>query len=53
MTSENLLKIIRQGENEYPLSALRELILNAMVHRDYTSPVDTQIKIFDDSITFF
>ena len=38
---------------EYPIPALRELILNAIVHRDYTSPVDIQIKIFDNSITIF
>lgn len=38
---------------EYPLAALREILLNAVVHRDYTSPVDIQIKIFDDAITFF
>ena len=33
--------------------ALRELLLNAVVHRDYTSPVDIQIKIFDNAIIFF
>ena len=38
---------------EYPLPALRELILNAIVHRDYTSPTDIQIKIFDNQITIF
>ncbi|MBM9612707.1 hypothetical protein JWJ90_00235 [Desulfobulbus rhabdoformis] len=38
---------------EYPLPALRELLLNTIVHRDYTSPVDTQIKIFDNAISFF
>lgn len=38
---------------EYPIPALRELVLNAIVHRDYTSPVDIQIKIFDNSITIF
>jgi len=37
----------------YPLPALRELLLNAVVHRDYTSPVDIQIKIFDNAVTFF
>lgn len=45
--------IQRKEIYEYPLPALRELLLNAVVHRDYTSPVDIQIKIFDNSITFF
>lgn len=38
---------------EYPQKALREIVLNAIVHRDYTNPVDIQIKIFDNSITIF
>ena len=38
---------------EYPLDALRELLLNALIHRDYKSSTDVQIKIFDQKITFF
>jgi ATP-dependent DNA helicase RecG len=38
---------------EYPLPALRELVLNSIIHRDYTSPIDIQIKVFDDSISFY
>jgi len=38
---------------EYPLPALRELLLNSLIHRDYLSPIDVQIKLFDNSITFF
>jgi ATP-dependent DNA helicase RecG len=38
---------------EYPLDALRELLLNAIIHRDYLSPADIQIKIFDNYISFF
>ena len=38
---------------EYPLGAIRELVLNAIVHRDYTSPTDIQIRIFDNKITIF
>ena len=38
---------------EYPKKALRELVLNTIIHRDYTSPIDIQIKIFDKKITIF
>ena len=38
---------------EYPLPALRELVLNTIIHRDYTSPMDVQIKVFDKKIIFF
>jgi ATP-dependent DNA helicase RecG len=38
---------------EYPLDAIRELVLNAIIHRDYLSSADIQIKIFDHSISFF
>ena len=37
---------------EYPLEAIRELLLNALVHRNYASTSDIQIKIFDQSISF-
>jgi len=37
---------------EYPLTAIREILLNAIIHRDYLSPIDIQIKIFDNKITF-
>jgi ATP-dependent DNA helicase RecG len=43
----------RKERFSHPLPALREALLNAVVHRDYTDPSDIQIKIFDDRITFF
>ncbi len=38
---------------EYPLDALREIVINAVIHRRYDNPVDIQIKIFDNKITIF
>jgi ATP-dependent DNA helicase RecG len=46
-------KIQRNEIFEYPLPALRELVLNALLHRDYMSPIDIQIEIFDQSITIY
>jgi ATP-dependent DNA helicase RecG len=43
----------RKERFAYPLPALRETLLNAVVHRDYNDPSDIQIKIFDDRITFY
>ncbi|MCK5783085.1 MAG: putative DNA binding domain-containing protein, partial [Desulfobacterales bacterium] len=37
---------------QYPLEALRELLLNCVVHRDYKNLSDIIIKIFDDRIVF-
>ena len=46
-------KLQRTEIFDYPRDALRELLFNAIVHRDYMSPTDIQIKIFDQSILFF
>ena len=45
--------IQRKERFAYPLPALREALLNAVVHRNYTDGSDIQIKIFDDKITIF
>jgi ATP-dependent DNA helicase RecG len=38
---------------EYPLEAIRELVLNMIVHRDYTSSYDSIVKVFPDRIEFY
>jgi ATP-dependent DNA helicase RecG len=36
----------------YPLPVLRELLLNAIIHKDYRNPKEITVKIFDDRIRF-
>ena len=43
-------KIERQEKWEYPPDAIREAIINAIAHRDYNSPANVHISIFDDRI---
>lgn len=43
----------RKERFAYPLPALREALLNAVVHRDYKDGSDIQVKIFDDQISIF
>jgi ATP-dependent DNA helicase RecG len=38
---------------QYPLNAIREIIINMIVHRDYQDSANSIIKIFDDRIEFF
>lgn len=42
----------RIDTRDYPPEALREAILNAIVHRDYSYSASTFISIFDDRIEF-
>lgn len=35
---------------EYPLEALREAIINALIHRDYLGTSDIQIRIYQDKL---
>ncbi|MBI5756855.1 MAG: AAA family ATPase [Nitrospirae bacterium] len=43
----------REERWDYPLDAIREIVINAIIHRDYTSTADSIIKVFDDKIQFF
>jgi len=43
----------REERWDYPLEALREIVVNMIVHRDYMNSNDSQVKIFDDRIEFF
>ena len=43
----------REERYDYPIDALREIVLNMIVHRDYHDSSDSVIKIFDDRIEFY
>jgi ATP-dependent DNA helicase RecG len=44
--------LYREDRRDYPEEALREALLNALVHRDYSFSASTLISIFDDRIEF-
>ena len=47
-------QLTRKNVWDYPLEAIRETLLNSVIHRDYFKyNVQTQIKIFNDWIWFF
>jgi len=43
----------RTEKYDYPLEAIREIVINMIVHRDYRDSGHSIIKIFDDRIEFF
>ncbi|MEI8025490.1 MAG: RNA-binding domain-containing protein [Pseudomonadota bacterium] len=51
--SFQIRSVVRTEEYEIPLIALREIFLNAVVHRDYSLKAPTKIAIFDDRIEVF
>lgn len=46
-------KIQRQEKWEYPPKAIREALVNAITHRDYTTSSKVQVRIFDDRMEFW
>lgn len=40
----------REDKFEYPIRALREAIINGLIHRDYFNLADVRVFIFDDRI---
>lgn len=42
----------RMDRKDYPEEALREALINSLVHRDYSYSASTLISIFDDRIEF-
>ena len=44
--------LIRKDERDYPIEAIREALLNAIVHREYSFGASTLINIYEDRIEF-
>ena len=43
-------ELVRRDIWDYPLDAVREAVINAIIHKDYSSAAEIQIKIYDDRI---
>lgn len=43
----------RRETLEYPYDALREAIINALIHRDYTDTSNLQIRVYDDKLVMY
>jgi ATP-dependent DNA helicase RecG len=47
-TRSEIQGLYRVDKRDYPEEALREALINAIVHRDYDRDVSTNIRVFDD-----
>ncbi|MGV1789948.1 ATP-binding protein [Rhizobium sp. A37_96] len=49
---EGIKKLGEEGLEDvsYPDETLHEIITNAVLHRDYSHPTDTQIRVYDDRV---
>lgn len=46
-------KPVREEIWDYPLEALREAVINAVCHRDYTAPSNTEVRIYEDQLVLW
>ena len=44
--------LIRKDERDYPVEAIREALLNAVIHREYSFGASTLINIYEDRMEF-
>lgn len=44
--------LMRKDERDYPVEAIREALLNAVVHREYSFGASTLINVYEDRIEF-
>ena len=53
VTEPTLEGLARADVWEYPLEALREAVINALIHRDYTVATDIQIRLYDNELSIW
>ena len=45
--------IYRREKLEYPYNALKEAIINGLIHRDYSNTSNLQIKVYNDKLVMY